>query len=429
MLNILQKAGDPFDDGVDEDILRAAEARARDIRKNEEVEEPVDISASSLDVPTPSAAAESAEAPDVNTGMPLGAPAGPPEGSPEKSDGAPSARAEVKPKLPGGLSSSVVGKSLESSTISYEPARKRFLMDALRVSPRIEGAIMNGDDPFPETVAVHGFDAEKAKRLGFPDRPQVWPQFMAWPPADFVRHFMAERTTEEQRRAMIARLAEIERKMLLRGKQIKAYLDEFNPREEQDRESRRVIDNATHDPYFGIKWATLINPGMQDQALVSSVLSWGHCTARTADGGSLRVHNDSITFSGSTHGQSPMTPQSMALAMREARNRGWGKVKMQGSYEFGMMAIKAAKEAGLEAEISYYGKGALSWKAYKVKVMPNAPLPDLPEMSDTPAPKEVPVTSPERLSEDVDIPDLKNRRKSEPGLNERNSPEDASPSI
>lgn len=378
IMKALQDAGDPFDSEMEDELLQEAEARARALREAES-EEPQ---------PDPAVTPDPAEEPDI--GAPEAGVAPPP---PEV---VPDPATEGAPVMPAPLAQSAAGRSLAAADIAVERPRQRSLRNAMPSMLGIEGTITRGDDPLPAAPARSADAGQRLQRLGFPDRPQTWPSFMAWPPQSVVKPFLSAKTSDEQRREIIRRLLEMEGKMLIRSRQIKEYLDQHNPQEEQDRASRREIDAAGNDPHFGIKWATLVNPGVQDQSLVASVLSWGHCTAKTADGGSVRVHDDAISFSGSSHGASCITPQSMALAMREARNRGWGNVKMQGSYEFGMMAIKAAKEAGIEAEVKYYGKGVLSWKTYTVKVMPNAPLPEMPDPNTLPAsaPVSAPATAP-----------------------------------
>lgn len=365
MLNALKATDDPFDDGVDPALIAAAERRAREIR----AAEAGDAQAAPGEVPrvAPQSAAPAAgaapEAPAASVTVD-------PPSSRDQGD---------VPRMDPALAKTAAGRSLAGSGLEFETGRQRGAADAAQALMGLEGTITRGDVPVSAPARAPVSYEEMLRDLGFPDRPQTWPSFMAWPPQVVLSRFTAQDITDAQRADMIRRLLAMNEQMLRRSRQIKSYLDSHNPLSEQDRATRRVVAASGNDPHYGVKWATLVNPGVQDQSLVASVLCWGHCTARTADGGSVRVHDDAITFAGKSFGPSCVTPQSMALAVREARNRGWGKVKMQGSYEFGMMAVKAAKEAGIEAEITYFGRGIFSWKSYTVKVMPNAPMPELQE--------------------------------------------------
>lgn len=393
-LDRIRGSGDPFEDTVDPELLKIAEARARAIREAEQEESP-DISDELSDMD---------EVSDVKTD--------------------PVAKAPPK-VMPEAFYRSSVGASLSRARISSETPREKALREASLAGQTVEGVITSSapqisslpkapisrpvaksaafapsrpssSTPTPSTSSSPGpavsrlqKDYETAKSLGFPERPKAWPSFMVWPPVKLMRHFMSDTVSEDQRRAMISKIRDTETKMLIRGQQIKKYLDDHGAPKKKKKKNilslispRRDKDKDKFDPYDGIKWASLVNPGRQDHAVTQKVVTWGRCTAATQDGGSLRVTDDAISFCGKFHGSTCVTPQAMALAMSETSNRGWGSVKMQGSYEFGMMAIAAAREANVEAEITYYGKGLLSWRTYTINVMPNLPLPELPHLED-----------------------------------------------
>lgn len=296
----------------------------------------------------------------------------------------------VVPASPGALSAmdprlaaTPAGQSLAAAAIVPERITARQISDFLRLRRSMEGLITRGDPP-PKAKSLSATDQAQALRdLGIPDRPQTWPVFMAWPPQVVLNRFLSPGVTPEQRADMIRALSRVNDAMLARSRQIKPWFDLHNPIQDQDRKSLRSVGRDSADPHYGVKWGMLLNPGPQDHAVLSTVVCWGHCLAVTADGGAVRASNDSLTFERSGLAPVGITPQSVSLAIFEARNRGWGRLRMQGSYEFGMMAIKAARDAGVDAEITYSGRGLMSWKTYRVKVTPGLPapqpLPDDPE--------------------------------------------------
>lgn len=287
----------------------------------------------------------------------------------------------------------------DSAVVVHETHQGRAVARLFRsnMTPGVMGILTRGDDPVSVAAPKQINGAEALRAMGFPDRPQTWPSFIAWPPQAIVDRFQAPDVTALQRQEMIAALLELEERFLERSRQINAWFEKHNPSAGQDKHSQTVTRRSGNDPHYGIKWATLINPGVQDRAIASTVLTWGHGLALTADGGALRVHDDVMSFSGKGTGPLACTPQLMMLAIQEARNRGWSKIELSGSFEFGQLAIKAAKEAGIEADITYYGKGMRSWKAYKVKVMPNAPMP-LPQAD----PSEKTTTEPKAKPRNID---------------------------
>ena len=371
----LKEVDDPFDGDVDPELLRQAEARARAIRE-QEAEEEIQAEVASVmaapatpkpSAPTETDAAATPEGVAQNATAPAEAPA---------AEGAQAPDAETAAMAPE-LAASPAGQSLAKARVTHESARMRAFHDLKRSGMGVDGLITRGDAPVRLPKGPELSHADSPQALGIPPRPQTWPVVMAYPSQRVLDRFMAPGVTPEQKAQMVHELMELNERMLRRSRQIKEWLDQHNPIDEQDKASQKLVKAATTDPHYGIRWATLINPGIQDKTLMTSVLSWGYCTAKTADGGSMRVHEDSISFGGKGLGPVCYTPQSVSLAIREAQNRGWGKINMQGSYEFGMMAIKAAKEAGIEATISYAGRGVMSWKTYTVKVMPNAPMPEM----------------------------------------------------
>lgn len=352
ILKALKDSDDPFDDGFDPDIMREAEARARELMADEDWRDPE----VTPDAPADTDPVSPASASDVT---------------------APSETSSAA--MAPGLAASAAGQSLQRAGFTFEHPRRRQLADMLRARSTLEGMITRGDPPLSAASLSRQHQDEALRRLEIPARPQTWPFFMAWPPQVVLDRLAAPSLSSDQKAEMVRRLAEMNDAMLMRSRQINAWLQEHNPIEAQDWKSCEAVKASRADPHYGIRWATLLNPGVQDQSLIASVLSWGHCVAVTADGGGVRAHDESLSFERSPLSPVGITPQAVALAVREARNRGWGKLKMQGSHEFGQMAIKAAKEAGIEAEITYHGRGLMSWRTYKVKIMPHVPAPVMPE--------------------------------------------------
>lgn len=331
----------------------AAAKKSAEVIIKDPFEELAEAQAAATPVPVPAAAVPAPAFGIAATGAAAGAPA-------------------QANSVPPGISTEAV--------VVHESDKRRALARVFRGSMAaggVAGILTRGDDPvkFDEPKALHGAAALRA--MGFPDRPRTWPSFIAWPPQAIVDRFQAPDVTALQRQEMLAALLELEDRFLARSKQINDWFERHNPLAQQDKHSKTVTTRSGNDPHFGIKWATLINPGVQDRAIAATVLTWGHGLALTADGGALRVHDDVMSFAGKPKGYGALacTPQSMMLAIQEARNRGWNKIELSGSYEFGKIAIKAAKEAGIEATITYQGKGLNSWRTYQVKVMPNPPMP------------------------------------------------------
>jgi len=357
----------PFAPAVPEEVIAAAEARAKSLRQTDEADP-----GPASKPPGPSTAGTQGAGPSTPAqASPGQMPAQPPVfGVPEEPAGPPAdlpETAQASPETPGMLARSDI--------------------DALRQSAL--GVITRGDS-LPEVPDLRPrTEAERLAALGIPRRPQTWPSFMAWPPQVVLDRMTDPDMTDEKRALILRELLEMDRRMLRRSLQIHDWLEEHNPLSGQDRATRTEVRKSGADPHFGIKWATLINPGLQDRAIAATVVTWGYTTARTVDGGIVRATESGISFGGSGGtSRIGLTPQAVKLGIQEARNRGWKSINMSGCHEFGMMAIQAAREAGIEATIRYRGKGPMFWKTYTVKVMPNMPL---PEMSETPdAPPEMP---------------------------------------
>lgn len=254
---------------------------------------------------------------------------------------------------------------------------------------KTDGIIMRSDTPLSLEAdpTVEETLEEKLVRLGFPPRPARWPVFIDWPPREIAEKFTDPAVSDEQRQKMIRLMLTLEEASIRRARQLNEWLNETNPpippkalsRDGEARNMRRnlrIMKETQDDPHYSIRWATLINPMSQNQALLNSVVTWSQTSATTLDGGQVLVDKDSISFSGGSRSALPYTPQAIALGIQEAKNRGWKTLKMSGSYEFGQMAIKAAREAGIEAEIIFYGKGLGSWTRHTVKVSPNVPFVD-----------------------------------------------------
>lgn len=254
---------------------------------------------------------------------------------------------------------------------------------------QVQAIITRGDDPLSLEAAPEEKETleKKLTRLGFPPRPANWPVFIDWPPREVAEKFADPAVTEEQRQKMIRLMLSLEEAAIRRARQVNEWLNETNPPIPPkffkfDAESRmmrrnlRILRETQDDPHHSIRWATLINPMSQNQALLNSVVTWSQTSATTLDGGQVLVDKDSISFSGGSRATLPYSPQAIALGIQEAKNRGWKSLKMSGSFEFGQLAIKAAREAGIEAEITFYGKGLGSWTKHTVKVSPNVPFVD-----------------------------------------------------
>lgn len=379
MRDILRDAADPFEDSFDPVLREEMVARSEAIPAPDLSGDKPVTPASPASEPVP----PSATTPAVPASGP-GAPVAP-SAAPPPSSSTPPSPPVAAPVLDPRLAATQAGKSLAASQVIPERLSSRQISDMMRLRRSMDGLITRGD-PLPRARSLSAKDQSQALRdLGIPDRPQTWPVFMAWPPQVVLDRFMAPGVTPDQRADMIRLLSRTNDAMLARSRQIKPWFEAHNPIDTQDRASRRSVRMDSADPHYGVKWAILLNPGPQDQATLSTVISWGHCLAVTADGGAVRADNDSLSFE--RRGTSPVaiTPQAVSLAIFEARNRGWGRLRMQGSYEFGMMAIKAARDAGVDAEITYSGRGLMSWKTYRVKVTPGLPapqpMPDDPDAS------------------------------------------------
>lgn len=384
MRDILQAAADPFEDTFDPAL------RQEMVSRSEALPVP-DLSAGDPDatsaVPSPS---DASQTPAAELSAQPSVPAVSSSGTPNH--GAPAnqvppvfpASAGVLPAMDPRLAATPAGQSLAAAAIVPERITARQISDFLRLRRSMEGLITRGDPP-PKAKSLSATDQAQALRdLGIPDRPQTWPVFMAWPPQVVLNRFLSPGVTPEQRADMIRALSRVNDAMLARSRQIKPWFDLHNPIQDQDRKSLRSVGRDSADPHYGVKWGMLLNPGPQDHAVLSTVVCWGHCLAVTADGGAVRASNDSLSFERSGLAPVGITPQSVSLAIFEARNRGWGRLRMQGSYEFGMMAIKAARDAGVDAEITYSGRGLMSWKTYRVKVTPGLPAPQpMPDDPDT----------------------------------------------
>lgn len=266
----------------------------------------------------------------------------------------------------------------------------QIMTDAATMNPfRVQGMITRGDVPLSVTPAPEKAETleEKLTRLGFPPRPAKWPAFIDWPPREVAEKFTDPAVNDEQRQKMIRLMLSLEEAAIRRARQVNEWLNETNPliapgfanRTPEARTMRRnmrLVKATQDDPHHSIRWATLINPMSQNQALLNSVVTWGQGSASTLDGGQVLVDKDSICFAGGSRAALPYSPQAIALGIQEAKNRGWKTLNMSGSFEFGQLAIKAAREAGIEAEITFYGKGLQSFRKFTVKVSPNVPFVD-----------------------------------------------------
>jgi hypothetical protein len=123
---------------------------------------------------------------------------------------------------------------------------------------------------------------------------------------------------------------------------------------------------ATQDPFFGVKWATLIDP-TNKMTGTANVARWGHDRCVMQDGGHIQANDDGMFV------PKPMKPTAMAgrFMVEEAVQRGWDTIVIDGEPEFVEAARKAAIEYGIGAQITTrYG---LIGKSKTEFIMPKVP--------------------------------------------------------
>lgn len=248
------------------------------------------------------------------------------------------------------------------------------------------GMIMNGDpeieDKAPEAESL----ITRAKRVGLPRRPHLWPDVMAWPMQPQFDEICKPGVTEKQRQEYFDSMEELSMQMLARSRQINDWIMNMNDPFDQKptrtqkllgtrRLQSRAIKHAqatANEAHQGIKWATLLDD-MQTQGADNLVREWGQAHAVTNDGGQVLATKDTIEFSKDPRVK--ITAQAIEVAILEAKARGWGSLKMQGDAHFCQMAIEAANRHGMRADITeFYGVLGMSTKVHTV--MPPVPTMD-----------------------------------------------------
>ena len=111
-------------------------------------------------------------------------------------------------------------------------------------------------------------------------------------------------------------------------------------------EDKRNYDNP--DPFYDIKWASLLNPDSSIQ--IQNVARWGHSTLVTLDGGILKADNDSMYVPFGDAGSA----DAGKMAVMEAVERGWSTINISGSPEFVQAARQKAVECGIGAKITIH---------------------------------------------------------------------------
>lgn len=249
----------------------------------------------------------------------------------------------------------------------------------LRSMARHDACQFTCGDPVRETALEIDTHDRLLARLGIPKRPRLWPAVMSWPPERDLEMLDAPGVTGDQRKDYVEGLFDLQRRMLLRAEMIDEYLRENGSVNAGLRGFRTKAkrEMAAVDPYFGIRFATLLDE-RSTAAASTLVMRWGHRSADTMDGGRVRVDNDTITFGRSDRavlGQP--TEQSIQLALRETMARGWGSVNVIGNPEFAETVAKHARALNVRAEITAR-YGPFGVYSRKILVMPTPPA-DRPE--------------------------------------------------
>lgn len=156
-------------------------------------------------------------------------------------------------------------------------------------------------------------------------RPELWPQFMAWPPGDLLAEF--ERADQERRELIRKQLATWNAEMQKRGVAARSWLIE----------TYKLDPNSEALPMGGVMFASLVSPGGVPPALGQVVAKWGFNSLTTRDGGELVATAHELRLRRGT-------PEAVQALVIEAKKRGWPSIEVSGSKNFKkQVALEAAK--------------------------------------------------------------------------------------
>lgn len=156
-------------------------------------------------------------------------------------------------------------------------------------------------------------------------RPELWPQFMAWPPGDLLAEF--ERADQERRDMIRKQLVAWNAEMQKRGVAARSWLIE----------TYKLDPNSESLPMGGVMFASLVSPGGVPPALGQVVAKWGFNSLTTRDGGELVATANELRLRRGT-------PEAVQALVIEAKKRGWPSIEVSGSKNFKkQVALEAAK--------------------------------------------------------------------------------------
>ncbi len=251
-------------------------------------------------------------------------------------------------------------------------------------------AIITCGDEIPEQAPARKLTIdEQMQKLGFPPRPRMWPSVMAWPMQPDFNMMARKDASEEELRKYLEGMQLMQKRMLERAQQIDEYIRQYNNIEDAKRSKWRqslkyptlgtiryfkkydYLNNKARinqertklDPYYGIRWACLLDEKATRPA-ANIVSTWSYNYARTNDGGVVVSDQDSIRFR-------EFTQQAVTLAIHEGVARGWETIKIQGNTKFVKLAIQAANQSNVRAEITeYYGPAGIFRRKHVVMPAP-----------------------------------------------------------
>lgn len=277
--------------------------------------------------------------------------------------------------------------------------------------------LLDGKHPRPSVESQREIDQFNRIRAAGLDlrRPVPWPEFMPYPTDEELRLLSQEHVTREMMDGFEEAKQRLADLMVVRAEEINDWIfrsgtmklnEEAQMRRARNRDvalqrmdagskknfhkpgaDRSAVeptqDQLYGDPFFGIKFACLLNPDPEhlNKMRQAPVTSWGHDQLITMDGGRLRLREGEIIVTS-------VSLQAAQMLVMEAKARGWETLRVSGDNEFCAAVKRAAKEVGLGAIIHRRGPLGIGPFSRPEVIMPAIPRTRIPEGMEPPVSKE-----------------------------------------
>lgn len=272
------------------------------------------------------------------------------------------------------------------------------MMRAVGTVTRASKDDMDPNKPIPDPRMPHQIPpSEKSGKPDDKDIPVaawidpdiVWPEFMRLPPRR-IREALSHPDVSDDIREMCNRLLhDKSRKMLAHAEAMDTYITKYGDpvlssaalasRDNYRNAFRGLFSilgrrlpameevplDIRMDPFKGIRFALLLNPDAEALRRDCPVATWGHNEAVTFDNAKVTATMDGMKAW-------PPTQDAAVTMVREAWQRGWDTITIDGTPEFCRAAVAEVRKLGMGA-IVHERVGVAFWKK-PIRIMPPDPL-------------------------------------------------------